>query len=505
MKKSFKQSFVLFLTVVLTLSTLSFTAFASNNAGVDGNSANLLVVFNSESLPTNVDQLVLNAGGEITYSVPQIGVIEVSTSTPASFLKKIMTDRNVLSVGPSEEVTLDLPDVDADANEEVATPSSVIENIWESGYQWDIEQVTNNGASHHLFKDARSDVVVGVIDTGFDFNHPDLANNVDLEGSKTFVPGTTDPWDYNSHGTHVAGTIGADGNMKGVAPGVTLRAYRVFGATGGAQQIWITDAIIAAANDGVDVINMSLGGTRLLGQWFFTDPATGEKIRGGNSAADYVAYTRAVRYAVNKGVTVVASAGNSAFDLSNPAKVADSINDGRTDGWEAKGAVKYVPAQIPGVITVSATGAGFGTEDRLAFYSNYGNGAINLGAPGGDLGVNNAGGSKHLVLSAVPTYMTFNTCRGPEARALFGNGYGWKGGTSMAAPQVSGAAAAYIAKVLADTGKKPAPNQVQTLLQQTAVDTGKQGYDELYGHGIVNAYRALLNVNNEKGPDPQAA
>jgi subtilisin family serine protease len=64
----------------------------------------------------------------------------------------------------------------------------------------------------------------------------------------------------------------------------------------------------------------------------------------------------------------------------------------------------------------------------------------------------------------------------------------------MAVPQVSGAAAAYIAHVLEATGKKPTPRQVQTHLQQTAVDAGKSGYDQYYGHGMVNAYRALMNI-----------
>ncbi|MFC0560662.1 S8 family serine peptidase [Halalkalibacter alkalisediminis] len=493
MNRPFRKSFIFFLTFVLALSSLSFNAFASSTVETEIDPERLLVVFKSESLPNDVNEIISAAGGEITYEVPQIGTVEVTTDTPASFLKEIMNNLNVLSVGPSQEVTLDLPDFNEAS--EVASSETPIANIWESGYQWDIEQVTNNGASHDIHKDARNEVVVAVIDSGFDFNHPDLKNHVDLEGSRTFVPGTegvTDSWDYNSHGTHVAGTIGAEGSMKGVAPGVTLRSYRVFGATGGAQQIWITDAIIAAANDGVDVINMSLGGTRLLGQWFFTDPETKETISGGNSAADYVAYNRAIRYAVNKGVTIVSSAGNSEQDLKSPAKVAEWQNANRNDGWEARGAVFFVPAQIPGVITVSATGAGFGTEDRLAFYSNYGNGAINVSAPGGDLGPDRAGGSKYLVLSTVPTYMEFGG-RGPEAEALFGKGYGWKGGTSMAAPQVSGVAAAYIAQVLVETGQKPSPNQVQTRIQQTAVDAGQTGYDELYGHGIVNAHRALLN------------
>jgi len=498
-RKIASKTFIVLLALALALSSLALGAMANDEqSSIQSNSSSeqaLLVVFNQESLPSNYAEMVEQAGGTVTYEVPQIGVIEVATQNPASFIRAMRNQSNVLSIGPSTSVTLDLPELEV-ANEEADSslgPVPVDSSIWESGYQWDIEQVTNGGASHDIAKEARKDVVVAVIDTGFDFNHPDLRDNVDEAGSKTFVPGTEDSWDAHSHGTHVAGTIGADGRMKGVAPGVTLRSYRVFN-TGSAQQIWITNAIIAAADDGVDVINMSLGGTRLRGQWFFTDPETGEKIRGGNNAADYVAYTRAIRYAINKNVTVVASAGNSAQDLSNPSKVTDWHNAGRNDGWEAKGALVFVPAQVPGVITVSATGAGFGTENRLAFYSNYGNGAINLGAPGGDLGPDRQGGSKFLVLSAVPTYMNFNTGRGPEALATFGPGYGWKGGTSMAAPQVSGAAAAYIAKVLAETGKKPTPSQVQAQLQQTAEDAGKSGYDEIYGHGIVNAYNALMNI-----------
>ncbi|WP_158282167.1 S8 family serine peptidase [Salipaludibacillus keqinensis] len=492
-----KRTFLCGLMVLLFISSFNLSVLASSDAEVTENGTPLfMVVFNSQNLPENVEEIVEKAGGEITYQVPEVGVIEATSDTPGEFMKAIMNQKEVLSIGPSLEEQLDLPDFEVAESELFKTSKEApVQNIWEDGWQWDIEQVTNNGASHDLDREGREDVVVAVIDSGFDFDHPDLADFVDEEGSRTFVPGTTNSWDFNSHGTHVAGTIGAEGRMKGVAPGVTLRSYRVFGASGGASQVWITDAIISAADDGADVINMSLGGTRLRGQWFFTDPNTGEQIRGGNSAADIVAYNRAIRYAINKGVTVVSSAGNSAQDLSNPSKVADWQNSSRTDGWEAKGAVVFVPAQIPGVITVSATGGGFGTDDRLAFYSNYGNGAINIGAPGGDLGPEDGeSASKYLVLSTVPTYMNFTTGRGPEAKALFGSGYGWKGGTSMAAPQVSGAAAAYIAQQYENTGVKPNPMQVQTHLQQTAVDTGKKGYDEHYGHGIVNSYNALSGI-----------
>lgn len=477
--------------------TLGFSATAAEQVST-AQKHSFLVVFSTEnSLPSNYKSIVEAAGGEITYEVPKIGTIEAQTTNPTVFIKALLKNSSIKGLAPSIELPLNLPETNVnsvDLSNSSLEPVPLGESIFDAGWQWDIEKVTNKGSSHAISSGSK-DVVVGVIDTGFDFNHPDLVNNI-VPGSKTFVPGTTDAWDYNSHGTHVAGTIGANGRVKGIAPEVGLRAYRVFGASGGAQQIWITDAIIAAANDGVEVINMSLGGTRVIGQWYYTDPATGETFRLGNDAADMVAYNRAIRYAINKNVTVVASAGNDGQDLSNPAKLADWYNavldaNPATKDYDVRGAAFKVPSQTPGAVTVSATGGGFGTEDRLAFYSNYGNGAIDIAAPGGDVGPDPANRPadyyKYLVLSTIPTYMPSVT-----AEALFGErGYGWKGGTSMAAPQVSGVAAAYIAKVYKETGKKPTPSQVTAHLQQTAVDSGKKGYDPLYGSGIVNAYNAL--------------
>ncbi|WP_202078315.1 S8 family serine peptidase [Caldalkalibacillus salinus] len=489
MKKTFKSM------VILLVLALAFSTFSTSMAN-DSVEASFLVVFKSETLPENAEQVVNEAGGTITYEVPEIGVVEATTTSPTVFLAHMLDSQEVRTVGPSLAVDLNLPEFSVDEESSSTTghePVPVEENIWEAGWQWDIEQVTNQFESHSVHTGTH-DVVVGVIDTGFDFNHPDLKNNI-VPGSKTFVPGTADAWDAHSHGTHVAGTIAANGRVKGVAPDVGVRAYRVFD-TGSAQQIWITNAIIAAANDGVDVINMSLGGTRVKGQWFYTDEETGERINLGNDAADIVAYNRAIRYAINKDVTVVSSAGNSGQDLSNPASVTEWYNQNLQESgetqYEVKGATFYVPTQIPGVITVSATGGGFGTDERLAFYSNYGNGAVNLGAPGGDLGPDypeiNEDDYKYLVLSTVPTYLSQSSV----AVELFGEGgYGWKGGTSMASPQVAGAAAAYISQVYEETGNKPSPSQVKTALQQTAEDAGKNGYDKYYGHGIVNIYNAL--------------
>ncbi len=492
------------ITTALLASSLAFSGASAQTTNYEFGSQDFTIAFKSESVPSDFKAFMNSLGAKVETELNSIGVVQVEVDgNPSKFLKSTLSHKEVLTVTPSIEIPLDLPDVEAEEMGTVGTAMPELptlakeDSIWGTDYQWDIQRVTNNGASHEISSGSK-DTVVAVIDSGFDLNHPDLVNNI-VPGSKTFVPGTTDAMDYNSHGTHVAGTIGANGRMKGIAPEVGLRAYRVFGATGGAQQIWITNAILAAADDNVDVINMSLGGFRTNGQWNYTDPTTGERIKLGGDSADIVAYNRAIRYAVNKGVTVVAAAGNDAQDLSNPAKLTDWYNGylrslGYTQ-YDIQGATINVPAGIPGVISVSATGGGFGTEDRLAFFSNYGNGKIDLAAPGGDVGPDYpttgkrvAGDHVFLVLSTIPTYISQSST---AVKAFGEGGYGWKAGTSMATPQVAGVAAAYIDHVFKTTGKKPSPKQVQTHLQQTAEDIGKKGYDKHYGHGLVNAYNAL--------------
>lgn len=147
-------------------------------------------------------------------------------------------------------------------------------------------------------------VRVGIIDTGIDYNHPDLGNGFGpgfrvavgydfvgdaYDGSTTPVP---DPFpdDCDGHGTHVAGIVGANGGVVGVAPGVTFGAYRVFGCAGSAEDDVIMAALERALQDGMKVVNMSLGSAFLWPQ----SPL--------GLASDRL---------VNKGVVVVASIGNS--------------------------------------------------------------------------------------------------------------------------------------------------------------------------------------------------
>ena len=147
-------------------------------------------------------------------------------------------------------------------------------------------------------------IKVGIIDSGIDLQHPDFGTRV--QGGTDFVGNAydassadpaintpvpdNDPDDCGGHGTHVAGIVGANGVVKGVAPGVTLTPYKVFGCSGSVGSDILLKAMERALDDGMDVINMSLGSPF---QW-------------PNSPS-----SQAIDRLAQAGLIVVASAGNS--------------------------------------------------------------------------------------------------------------------------------------------------------------------------------------------------
>ncbi|MCX7569112.1 S8 family serine peptidase [Tumebacillus sp. DT12] len=463
--------------------TMSAALAATLLAGVQGVQAeestekNYLLAFKGD-LPADYQEQILAAGGVVTRAIPEVGIVE-ATSANGSFLTAIRANTNVSAAEEELEIFLENDPNPADGKPITSIPQPNWEDPTQNyyDYQWDVKRVTNDFKSFDLHK-GNHETVVGVIDTGLDFNHPDLRANADLAGSKTFVPGTTDAWDFNGHGTHVAGSIAANGKVMGIGPNLKVRAYRVFGASGGAQQSWITDAIVAAANDGVEVINMSLGGWRWMAHNY------GEK---GNSAA-MVAYNRAIQYAINKGVTVVVAAGNDSRELGNLHDMQAYWKD--TYGLDIQGPSRVVPAQIPGVITVSSTNKW--SSDSLAFYSNYGN-PIDVAAPGGDNGplydslyrqdpkgnYLNKRDFLYRTLSTWPTYLAPNVTSNLRGYALLH-------GTSMASPKVAGVAA-----VIKAAHPEYSPAQVAAAIRQTSVDLGKVGQDQLFGAGEANIFNAL--------------
>ncbi|TCO61516.1 S8 family peptidase [Caldanaerobacter subterraneus] len=461
------------------------------------------VVFVDETLPNNASEIIRELGGEVIYEIPEIGVIQAKA--PASFVKKAVKHPSILVVTPS--LITELPEIKSIPLEMDGV--NLEKAVYYNMYQWDIKRVTNNGKSFELGT-GNHEVVVGIIDSGIDLNHPDIQANL-LPGSKNFVPkggiygvdlsetgNLYDVQDRNGHGTHVAGTIAGNGVILGVAPDVGIRAYRVFGAEGGAYNVWIIKALIAAANDGVNVINMSLGGIYIKGQVWWTDPDTGERIKLGNDVADYVAYMRAAKYAEKKGALIVVAAGNDGLNATNRKEVIDYANEKYGPyGYEFKGAGFYTPASLPNVVTVSATGP----NDELAMYSNYGAGFVDVAAPGGNLElyykylnegrfdeyINQRLYTKEFNLSSVPIVQYQYNDKGQIIGYTYVRpGYSWYVGTSMATPKASAVAALLFAK-----HKDASPSQVKVMLQNSAEKIGKPGKDIYFGYGLVNAYRAL--------------
>ena len=181
-------------------------------------------------------------------------------------------------------------------------------------------------------------VSVGIVDTGIDYNHPDLGGDGESEniieadedremdhhrithgwdyvGDSVDDPNPNpDPMDPNGHGTHVAGIAGADAadeeGVTGVAPEVTLGAYKVFPAAGGTTADIIVAALEDAYVDGMDVVNMSIGASLQWGQQYPTTATSNELVA--------------------QGVVVTNSAGNDAalgtFTQSPPGNAHDAIN-----------------------------------------------------------------------------------------------------------------------------------------------------------------------------------
>jgi hypothetical protein len=236
------------------------------------------------------------------------------------------------------------------------------------------------------FNSTGKGVVIGIIDTGIDYTHPDLGGTfgptAKVIGGYDFVNEDNDPMDDHGHGTHVAGIAAANGNIKGVAPDAKLIAFKVLTADGWGIDSWILAAIERSAdpdqnpetNDALDVVNMSLGRA--------TDPDE--------------PYSEAIANATAKGVTFVVAAGN---DYT----------------YEAVG----TPGVAEDAITVAATDR----SDVTAYFSSKGptQGDYRIkpdvAAPGVEIYSNFLGGQ----------YQTWN-------------------GTSMASPHVAGAAALLLEK-----------------------------------------------------------
>ncbi|WP_129115238.1 S8 family peptidase [Halegenticoccus tardaugens] len=358
------------------------------------------------------------------------------------------------------ELRLGLPEM-VDAAPESATDEPGYE------YQWD-KQEQHIPEVHEISRGEGTRVAI--VDSGVAAGHPDLERAVNRDLSRNFTGdgyGAGGPFG-GDHGTHVAGIVAADdrneAGVVGTAPDAEIVDCRVFSAEGGASFGDILAAIVHSAEVGCDVANLSLGAypvsRKELGSFY------------GKSL------NRTMTYANAAGTLLVVSAGNDGADLQHDGNLISLPNEGAQAlavsgtgpigfGWDAGDA--EAPAYAP------------------AFYTNYGTNAIDLAAPGGNadegaIGSDDVPWHLDLVYSTVaePVYD-----EDEETVVDVEYGYGWKAGTSMAAPQVAGAAA-----LVKSVDPNANANQVESKLARTA--EVPDGYDKTYyGSGFVDPLAAV--------------
>ncbi len=466
---------------LLSVLALCFTLIAyhpssiqANSDSVDGKSK---IILFKESKSPNLQELGkrLQDSYEVTvYPMPEIASLKVEGKSNDQVKKAIeeiqrkYSDR-VEVIGNEKEITPPSPPSflkhsskkPATSHKKPAkSPKINIDaaDVYQQ-WGWDIKKVTNNGASYKKGTGSHQ-VKVAIIDSGIDFQHPDLKDNI-LSTGKSFVPGVSDTSDQMGHGTMVAGGMAANGRMLGVGPHLGIIPYKVF-HLGNAESSWVIEAIIQAVKDKVDVINLSLG--------------TFKSLNKAEDRAIIKAYQRAFRYADQNKVTVVASAGNEGFDLSNSALLAELLG-------LIGDRIIHIPAEIDSVITVSGTTK----SNTRSSASNFGR-QIDLAAPSGDFDLNNLD-VYEMVVTTVPTYFGES-----PINQIYGlpQGYTFMTGTSLAAPKVSGLVGVLIAKYKQKhPGKKPNPNYIKQILKRSSTDLGPRGRDKEFGDGLINADKAL--------------
>jgi subtilisin family serine protease len=425
-----------------------------------------LIVATDNRLPDNLSAAVANSGGKVTGSIPQIGVA-IAVSDQADFQQRAGGIAGVQQFLP-DEIIEDAPPRDVDADFEAQAQAAAAELGGLANLQWGLQAV-RAPAAWELGVTGKG-VRVALIDTGIRTTHPDLAPNLNLELSASFVPGETVefiplPGRTFSHATWTAGIIAAADNgfgTIGVAPDAELVPIKVVSdVTGFFFHSWVAQGIVYAADIDADVANLSLGG-RL-------------RKRSLDSLFMGTVFIRAVNYARQRGTLVVASAGNLAID-------GDHDQDGTT--W---------PRDLPGVLAVAATGPiGWADDpdtnlDLPAWYTNYGQSVIDIAAPGGNPDFTRTAFRtlEGITRRSYVFDMVLSTSSTPAA----GTGlYAWNYGTSAAAPHVAGVAALAIE---AHGGPMKA-ERLQAILKESADDLGKPGRDDFYGHGRVNAFNAVL-------------
>ncbi|WP_246268672.1 S8 family peptidase [Nonomuraea typhae] len=427
--------------------------------------------------------------------------------------------------------------------------------------QWDMKQIHATADGSYRYDQGSRGVTVAILDTGVDGTHPDIAPNFNAALSRNFttdipadangapVDGPCEAEadrscedaanvDENGHGTHVASSIGSPINrlgIAGVAPKVTLVNLRAGQDSGYFFLQPSVDALTFAGDHGIDVVNMSY----YIDPWLFncTDNPADSPENRAEQGVIIKATQRALDYAHRRGVTLVAAAGNQGADFTKTF-VDTTSPDFASEPGEAPYSRTVPPScvHLPGegnhVIAVSA----LGISKRKSYFSTFGNGYIDVSAPGGDVYDTpaNTRDVTKATLSAYPEQLArengelnpdgtpnvdyvVRDCRGTTCAY-----YQYLQGTSMASPRTAGVAALIVSRYghrdPRHGGKTLAPAIVEKVLKGTATKTpcptppaftytrhlpngttvtathlceGNRGGNGFYGAGLVDALRAV--------------
>lgn len=548
---------------------LGAAALPTASAAVDAASAqetsSYLVVAKDVASLAAARTAVTASGGTVTSEDAALGVLTV-TSARADFATAADAQSAVLGVARNRVIG-SLPKTDA-VNAELkgaavaatsARPKPEPKAEPFSGLQWDMKAIGATTTGSYARQQGSKGVLVGVLDSGIDGNHPDIKANFNQALSRNFVtdipdldgpceyPSCVDPVneDDDGHGTHVAGTIGSPINgvgIAGVAPKVTLVNIRVGQDAG---FIFLEPALKAlryAGDIGVDVVNMSF----YIDPWLYNctaNPAD-SPAEQAEQRAIIESTQRALSYAHRKGVTLVAALGNEHTDLGKPGQ--DLTSPDYPLGTEHPRTIDNasclnLPAEGKNVISVSSVGP----SGKKADYSNHGLEQNDVSAPGGwfrdFIGTPANRTPGNLVLAPMPHNVALlsgfvDTTTGESTDPFVISSCSAAGpancsywqylqGTSMASPHAAGVAALIVSQYghrSRNGGLTMEPEDVAEKLKKSATDVacpapvisyaaeargpeydapcvGSAARNSIYGDGVVNALRAVTGRDDSRG------
>jgi lantibiotic leader peptide-processing serine protease len=515
------RTLVVFATICLVASMFVF------GGGARASTAQYIVVVD-QGASSAAYAAIAAAGGRV-LSMNAVGIATVSSAS-AAFAAAVSMSPAVVGVAlnagfaqkAAAKAAADPPNTHAQTTEAAACAALFSVPVTTGPdplgpCQWDMRAISATSAGSYSVSRGRG-VRVGVMDTGIDLTHGDLMPNVDLAASCVFLYSTTPTsnpaeqvsrgscsnkaalQDLSGHGTHTAGTIGAPINgtgIAGVAPEATIVALKAGTEQGYFFTDSVVDALMYAGDQRLDVVSMS----------FFADPWLFNCRKEAEQKAIIQAISRAARYAQQRGVLLVAAAGNEGIDLNHPAidEISPDYPAGAAVTRPVNNSCIVLPQELPGVVVVTATGA----QNLLTWYSTYGK-ITDVTAPGGSrYQTPTFDGSRGRVLapySRTAGDLAFEAEIGRLVVDPAGNYYAWLNGTSMAAPHAAGVAAlikaahpgmsqgAVAAKLRQTATRMACPTTHDPGVEFFGVPlqacTGGIGSNSFYGAGLVNALAA---------------